>query len=196
MWGQPSAAPPAPQWTPPMTPSPNIWPPQPTTPSAAAYAAVPPPATAGLPPGFPNFLITPYPPQQRQPEGRRGEGGWGRGRQCGGRGGRRGGRGNARALAFTQHPPTNYGQQAAPTAAVAAPISNKYYNNWNMCFSCGFDVPGWHTIQTCPAPCRREHHHESCDRTSYLQYKTQGYKVNMKKTSKSFLLTNPGPQQA
>ena len=75
--------------------------------------------------------------------------------------------------------------------AVSTP--NKYYNNWNMCFSCDFDVPGWHTSQMCPAPCRREHHHESCDRSNYLQNKNAGYKVNMKKSSKSLFPTNPGP---
>jgi len=193
MWGQPPPAQPAPQpvpqWTPPMTPSPNMWPPQPTPPPAAAYAAIPPPGPAGAPPGFPNFLGPPFPPQQRQPGGRGGGGGRGRGRQGGGRGGGRGGRASTRSLAFARQPPTT-------AAAMGAPNPNKYYNNWNMCFSCGFDVPGWHTSQTCPAPCRREHHHEGCDRTNYTQYKAQGYTINMKRANKSLLPSNPGPHQA
>ena len=189
MWGQPPPAQPAPQWTPPMTPSPNMWPPQPTPPPAAAYAAVPPPGPAGAPPGFPNFLGPPFPPQQQQPGGRGGGGGRGRGRQGGGRGGGRGGRASTRSLAFARQPPTT-------AAAMGAPNPNKYYNNWNMCFSCGFDVPGWHTSQTCPAPCQREHHHEGCDRTNYMQYKAQGYTINMKRANKLLLPANPGPQQA
>jgi hypothetical protein len=200
MWGQPPPAQPAPQpapqWTLPMTPSPNMWPPQPTPPPAAAYAAIPPPGPAGAPPGFPNFLGPPFPPQQRQPGGRGGGGGRGRGRQGGGRGGGRGGRANTRALAFARQPPTNSGQQSTPAAAMGAPNPNKHYNNWNMCFSCGFDVPGWHTSQTCPAPCRREHHHEGCDRTNYAQYKAQGYTINMKRANKLLLPANPGPNQA
>jgi hypothetical protein len=34
----------------------------------------------------------------------------------------------------------------------AALISNrvKLYANWNVCYSCGFDVPGGHTSMTCP----------------------------------------------
>jgi hypothetical protein len=27
----------------------------------------------------------------------------------------------------------------------------KTYNNWNMCYSCGFDVKDGHTFLTCPA---------------------------------------------
>ena len=59
-----------------------------------------------------------------------------------------------------------------------------------MCFSCGFDVPGWHTSQTCPVPCRKEHHHEGCNRTNYLQYQAQGYRVNMRRANKTFLPSN------
>eukprot|EP00804_Cyclotella_cryptica_P011803 CCRYP_011363-RA/>CCRYP_011363-RA protein AED:0.96 eAED:0.96 QI:0/-1/0/1/-1/1/1/0/221 len=27
--------------------------------------------------------------------------------------------------------------------------TTKHFNNWNMCYSCGWDVPLWHTSQTC-----------------------------------------------
>ena len=86
-----------------------------------------------------------------------------------------------------------YGQQ---TSQVAASTLNKYYNNWNMCFSCGFNMPWWHTSQTCPEPCRKELHREGCNRTNYLQYQNSGYKVNMKRAAKALLPANPGPNQA
>ena len=45
----PPLAAPAPQWTPPMTPSPNDWSTQPALPIAAAYAAIPPCNSGGSP---------------------------------------------------------------------------------------------------------------------------------------------------
>ena len=63
MWRHPPAAPPAPQWTPSMTPSPNMWPPQPAPPPLTRRTCSFPPATAGGPPGFPNFLRPPIAPQ-------------------------------------------------------------------------------------------------------------------------------------
>jgi hypothetical protein len=48
----------------------------------------------------------------------------------------------------------------------AAPMySNiiKTYANWNVCFSCGFDVEDGHTSKTCPAPWRRANHQEGFD---------------------------------
>ncbi len=34
----------------------------------------------------------------------------------------------------------------------------KHYANWNVCFSCGFDVEDGHTSKTCRAPWRRANH--------------------------------------
>jgi len=34
----------------------------------------------------------------------------------------------------------------------------KRYANWNVCFSCGFDVEDGHTSKKCPAPWRRTNH--------------------------------------
>ena len=197
MWAPPPATP-APQWTPLMIPSPNIWPAQPAPPIAAAYMAIHSPETAGVLPGFPNFLGPPIVPQQRQPRGRRSRGVRGRGRQAsGGRGW-----GNTRALVFAQHPPPRFGQQPSPAAAQShhgnqvATSPHKYYNNWNVCISCGFDVSGWHSSQTCPTACQREHNNEGCDRTNYPQYQGTGYKVNMRKSGKTLLLANPAPHRA
>jgi hypothetical protein len=68
-----------------------------------------------------------------------------------------------------QHPPQLGGFHGAavpttgfPGAAISPPMqppqkrnadySNIYkrYNNWNVCFSCGFDIKDGHTSQTCP----------------------------------------------
>ena len=72
----------------------------------------------------------------------------------------------------------------------------KHFNNWNMCFSCGFDVPGWHTSATCPAQCRKEGHQEGYNRQNYAQYAAQGHKVGMKGAHKNSLPTNPQTYQA
>ena len=72
----------------------------------------------------------------------------------------------------------------------------KYYNNWNMCYSCGFDVPLWHTSKTCPQECRRAGHQENCDRGNYKGYLQAGHNVRVKKEDAHILPTNPGPHQA
>ena len=52
-----------------------------------------------------------------------------------------------------------FAQQNVPRNA-APMYSNiiKRYTNWNVCFSCGFDVEYGHTSKTCPAPWRRANH--------------------------------------
>ena len=67
----------------------------------------------------------------------------------------------------------------------------KHFNNWNMCFSCGFDVPGWHTSTTCPTVCRKEGHQEGCNRQNHAQYAAQGHNVGMKGAHKNILPANP-----
>ena len=63
-------------------------------------------------------------------------------------------------------------------------------------FSCGFDIPTWHTSKTCPAICRGPSHQEGCDRQNYQQSRAQGHKVNMNKAHKNILPTNPHEGQA
>jgi hypothetical protein len=46
----------------------------------------------------------------------------------------------------------------------------KRYANWNVCFSCGFDVEDGHMSKTCPAPWRRANHQEGYDRNNSGQY--------------------------
>jgi hypothetical protein len=166
----------------------------------AAFAAIPAPAPQSGPPGFPNFLAPPLAPQQQQ-QRRQGGGGRGRGRQ----GGAGRGRGPSRkSLAFGQHPPnSNAGQQMPQAGGQVQQAGShggttpyKYYNNWNMCMSCGWDVPAWHTSKTCPPACRKANHHEGCDRANYAQFQSAGYSVSMRRAGKTLLPSNPGPQQA
>ncbi len=91
-----------------------------------------------------------------------GRGGQGGLPPIGGGGGRGGG-----ALPFAQ--------QAMPCNA-APMYSNiiKKYANWNVCFSCGFDIEDGHTSKTCPAPWRRTNHPEGFDRNNAGQYIAAG----------------------
>jgi hypothetical protein len=75
-------------------------------------------------------------------------------------------------------------------ACNAAPMYSdilKVYANWNVCFSCGFDVEDGHTSKTCPAQWRRANHQEGFDRTNASQYISVGYDVCTKAMHKSQL---------
>jgi hypothetical protein len=65
----------------------------------------------------------------------------------------------------------------------------KRYANWNVCFSCGFDVEDGHTSKTCPAPWRRANHQEGYDRNDSGQYIAAGYDACTKAMHKSQLPT-------
>lgn len=129
-----------------------------------------------------------------------------RGRNAGRGRGRRGGRNNYAA--------TNY-PAAAPFAITAAPIDgippapahterqrinmgqpnpNKWYNNHNYCYSCGYDVPIWHTSATCNE--RKYHHQEGCTRANKAGYKAQGHLCSERNVHKIIMPTNPTPEQA
>ena len=61
--------------------------------------------------------------------------------------------------------------QQTPARNTAPMYSNilKVYVNWNICFSCGFDVEDGHTSKTCPALWRRANHQVGFDRTNASQ---------------------------
>jgi hypothetical protein len=63
--------------------------------------------------------------------------------------------------------------------------TTKYYNNWNMCYSCGWDVPQWHTSHTC-----------KCNRANTQAYMSAGHRVSRKAMHKTSLPQNPGPNQS
>ncbi len=65
----------------------------------------------------------------------------------------------------------------------------KKYNNWNYCFSCGFDVKDGHTLQTCWYANRRPNHQEGANRGNAQQYIDAGYDACTKAKHKSVLPT-------
>jgi len=67
--------------------------------------------------------------------------------------------------------------------------TTKWYPNWNVCYSCGFDVENWHTSATCPAERRKENHQEGFTRENAQQYITAGYKPSTKAMHKNVLPT-------
>ncbi len=81
-------------------------------------------------------------------------------------------------------------QQNVP--CYAAPMySNiiKWYTNWNVCFSCGFDVEDGHTSKTCPAPWRCANHQEGYTHANSGQYNVAGCDACTKAMHKSQLPT-------
>ena len=94
------------------------------------------------------------------------------------------------------HPPPAGGAAAQTQHGRFAPNPKKYYNNHNMCFSCGWDIPGWHTSQTCPHECRKAGHQEGCDRQNAAAYTTAGHVVSKAGSHKKEMPINPGPHQA
>ena len=71
--------------------------------------------------------------------------------------------------------------------------TTKHFNNWNMCYSCGWDVPLWHTSQTCTN--KVPGHQDGCTRQNAQAYMTAGHRVSKKAMHKTALPTNPKPQQ-
>ena len=110
----------------------------------------------------------------------------------GGRGGRTGrgrGRGRGRrgresfADASTQRQsgiqPFGAPQFGGAQGTHSAPNPVKRFNNWNYCYSCGFDVEDNHTSKTCPIHWRKQDHQEGCTRGNWQQYAAQGYQPRM-----------------
>ena len=153
-----------------------------------APGAVPPPTTyaaATAPPPTPTY--------QRNNRSRGGRGG--------GRGGYGygGGRNNyAPPAAPTPVPIAGIPPAPAPTSAGrggnAPPNPNKWYNNHNYCFSCGYDVPLWHTSATCNE--RKRNHQEGCTRQNVAQYEAAGHQCSRRGIHKTIMPTNPTPGQA
>jgi hypothetical protein len=102
------------------------------------------------------------------------------------------------ARANTPQVPAAYGGGTVAMSGLTAgtrpqftsvPNIKKMYNNWNMCYSCGFDVKDAHTSATCPQHWRREGHQEGCTRQNVQQYIDLGHKPRMKATHKTQLPT-------
>ena len=125
----------------------------------AAYGISPHPAYTTPPPPPPTQQYQAYQHYQ-QPYHGYGQQSGGRGGRVGGSGHGRGrGRGRGKQNPYMQQQPQGYGQQFNAGRGQSqgyyhqTPMNPvKYYKNWNYCWSCGFDVPDWHTSATCPNP--------------------------------------------
>ena len=154
---------------------------------------------APQPPPVPHIV---FPTQQTFPGRTVGRGG-GRGGTGGSRGGRdnrgkgRGYRGRPSFAEATQLggyvpptvPPFGGGIPTNPQQSTMARPPNpiKRFNNWNYCFSCGFDVEDGHTSQTCPVGWRKIGHQVGCTRDNVQQYITAGHKPRLSGQHKSQL---------
>lgn len=74
------------------------------------------------------------------------------------------------------------------------PNPNKRFNNLNYCYSCGFDVPVWHTSTTCPMP--NAHHQAGCTRDNVAQYAAAGHHISRRAMHKNVMPINPPPHCA
>ena len=127
-----------------------------------------------------------------------------------GRTGRRGGRGRGRSRGgrsrtpFADYMRTQGGmvpsgggivpfQPTLPTGITQVKnpdYSNIYkrHNNWNVCFSCGFDIEDGHTSATCPF--RKPNHQQSFNRENAQQFIAAGYDPCTKGMHKTILPSN------
>jgi hypothetical protein len=76
----------------------------------------------------------------------------------------------------------------------APPNPNKWFNNHNYCYSCGYDVPIWHTSATCNT--RKRDHQEGCTRQNVAQYEAAGHACSRVAIHKTVMPTNPTLEQA
>ncbi len=133
--------------------------------------------------------------------GRRGGSRSGRGRGAGGRNNRTRARGGQQVPAHSFPSMPGFPMFAAPIAPPGGlqmttqtrrpEFSNttKHFPNWNVCFSCGFDVEDWHTSAACPMDWRKQHHQEGFTCANAQQYITAGYKPCQKGMHKTVLPT-------
>ncbi len=114
-------------------------------------------------------------------------GGRGRGRSYGGARGRRQNRGRT---AFADYVPHGQGYGGYTTAAPANPPNPyKVHNNWNVCYSCGFDVEDGHNSQTCHFDWRKPNHDVTFTRANAQQKLTAGCDACTKGIHKTMLPT-------
>jgi hypothetical protein len=112
----------------------------------------------------------------------------------GGRGGRNYNYTEAAPLAITAAPQAGIPPAPANNSRNNQPNPNKWYNNHNYCYSCGYDVPIWHTSATCNA--RKHHHQEGCTCTNKAAYKAASHYCSKRNVHKVIMPTNPTPEQA
>ena len=94
-------------------------------------------------------------------------------------------------------PPTPDSIPPAPSSTSrlrSTPNPNKFFNNWNYCFSCGYDIPYWHTSATCNN--KKRNHQPGCTRQNVAQYEAMGHQCSKVGIHKTILPVNPRPDQA
>jgi hypothetical protein len=64
----------------------------------------------------------------------------------------------------------------------------KRHNNWNVCFSCGFDIEDGHTSATCPF--KKANHQQSFTRENAQQFIAAGYDPCTRGMHKTILPSN------
>jgi hypothetical protein len=118
----------------------------------------------------------------------------------GSRGGYRGNRGRG---GRNNYAPTPLSTATPPGGIPPAPVAgsrnnppnrNKWYNNMNYCYSCGYDVPIWHTSLTCNY--RNHHHQEGCMRANVAAYKAAGHATSDRNQFRTIMPTHPTAEQA
>jgi hypothetical protein len=115
----------------------------------------------------------------------------------GGRGrGRRYGRGRANwqkrgRMAFADYVPQGRGVGGYMGGTPQnAPNPVKVHNNWNVCYSCGFDVEDGHTLQTCHFDWRKPTHNVTFTRANAQQKLAQGCDASTRGMHKTMLPTH------
>eukprot|EP00804_Cyclotella_cryptica_P010472 CCRYP_012303-RA/>CCRYP_012303-RA protein AED:0.45 eAED:0.14 QI:0/0/0/0.6/1/1/5/0/1176 len=171
----------------------------PSVPPATIIQRVPPAAYNNLP----SYASAPmqYPPQQQLPGYIQQNYNRGHGRRTNNRRGNR--RGNTQQYtqpfgAMIPPVPTVGGYITPPSMPTAGaikktPYSNttKFFNNWNMCYSCGWDVPQWHNSHTCA-----DHvpgHQEGCTRANAQAYMTAGHQEEEDDDEQTIVTSNKAP---
>ena len=118
----------------------------------------------------------------------------------GSRSGYRGNRGGGGRNNYAPAPPAAAIPAAGIPPAPAAgsrnnpPNQNKWYNNMNYCYSCGFDVPLWHTSMTCNY--RNHHHQECCTHANVAAYKAAGHAASDRNQFRTIMPMQPTAEQA
>ncbi len=94
-------------------------------------------------------------------------------------GGGRGGRGNNGSILIA---PGGVGTVRPPATQARAYRSNitKLFANWNVCYSCGFDIEDGHTSVTCPHAWRRTNHQEGFTQGNAQAYLKAGWNPSTK----------------
>ena len=105
-----------------------------------------------------------------------------------GRNGRQSNRGRGRT-AFADYVQGGRGGAGATTNATRPFQSNlvKVHNNWNVCYSCGFDIEDGHSSRTCPSDWRKPGHDEYFTRANAQQKLDAGCYASTRGMHKSIL---------